>query len=139
MHETDRIVAPIAAALLELGRVAAKRGEAEKLHSVVAQIGAHAATWPPEVQQQWIALQAAAAGPDPRAAAVHIAFLRNSLMRLPEFRQSLALIQPAAGDQAAPFTHFLLLATPTFSPAPADTAISFQPAAVSNPGSPGLP
>ncbi len=124
------------AALLELGRVAAKRGEAETLHSVVARIGALSATWPPEVQQQWIALQAAAAGPDPRAAAVRIAFLRNSLMRLPDFRQSLAAIQPAAGNQATPFTHFLLLPTPTFSPAPADTAINFQPAAVSNPGSP---
>jgi Tfp pilus assembly protein PilF len=124
------------AALLELGRVAAKRGEAETLHSVVARIGALSATWPPEVQQQWIALQAAAAGPDPRAAAVRIAFLRNSLMRVPGFRQSLAVIQPAAGDQAAPFTHFLLLPTPAFSPAPADAAISFQPAAVSNPGSP---
>ena len=64
------------AALLELGRVAAKRGEAETLHSVVTRIGALSATWPPEVQQQWIALQAAAAGPDPRAAAVRIAVLR---------------------------------------------------------------
>src|ERR1700689_5276172 len=50
------------AALLELGRVAAKRGDAQTLHSVAARIGAHAATWPPEVQQQWIALQAAVAG-----------------------------------------------------------------------------
>ena len=103
---------------------AAKAGT---LHSVVARIGALAATWPPEVQQQWIALQAAVAGPDPRAAAVRIAFLRNSLMRVPEFRQSLGVIQPPAGNEAAPFTHFLLLPSPTFTPAPADTAIRFQP------------
>ena len=115
------------AALLELGRVAAKRGDAQTLHSVIAQIGAHAATWPPEVQPQWTALQAAAAGPDPRAAAVRIAFLRNSLMRVPDFRQSLSVIQPAAGNEAAPFTHFLLLPSPTFTPPPADTAIRFQP------------
>ena len=92
------------AALLELGRVAAKRGDAQTLRSVVAEIGAHAATWPPEVQPQWAALQSAAAGPDPRAAAVRIAFLRNSLMRTPDFRQSLSLIQPAAGNEATPFT-----------------------------------
>ena len=120
------------AALLELGRVAAKRGDTQTLHSVVAQISARAATWPPEVQPQWTALQTAAAGPDPRAAAVRIAFLRNSLMRLPDFRQSLGVIQPTAGNEATPFSHFLLLPSPTFAPAPADTAIHFQAAALSN-------
>ena len=53
------------AALLELGRVAAKRGDGQTLHSVIAQLAAHAASWPAEVQPQWAALQAAAAGPDP--------------------------------------------------------------------------
>ena len=120
------------AALLELGRVAAKRGDAQTLHSVAARIGAHAATWPPEVQQQWIALQAAVAGPDPRAAAVRIAFLRNSLMRVPEFRQSLSVLQPAAGNEAAPFTHFLLLPTPSFAPPPADTTINFRTTPITN-------
>jgi tetratricopeptide (TPR) repeat protein len=115
------------AALLELGRVAAKRGDGQTLHSVIAQLAAYAANWPAEVQPQWAALQAAAAGPDPRAAAVRIAFLRNSLMRMPDFRQSLSVIQPAAGNEAAPFTHFLLLPSPTFAPPPADTAIRFQP------------
>jgi tetratricopeptide (TPR) repeat protein len=120
------------AALLELGRAAAKRGDGQTLHSVVAQISQRAAGWPPEVQQQWSALQAAAAGPDPRAAAVRIAFLRNSLMRLPDFRQSLGVIQPTAGNEATPFTHFLLLPTPAFTPAPADTAIHFENAAITN-------
>src|ERR1700733_15050156 len=120
------------AALLELGRVAAKRGDAQTLHSVAGRIGAHAATWPPEVQQQWIALQAAVAGPDPRAAAVRIAFLRNSLMRVPQFRQSLSVLQPAAGNEAAPFTHFLLLPTPSFAPPPADTSINFHTTPITN-------
>ena len=118
------------AALLELGRVAAKRGDAQTLHTVVSRLSARAATWPPEVQQQWTALQAAAAGPDPRSAAVRIAFLRNSLMRVPDFRQSLNLIQPTAGNEATPFTRFLLLPSPTFAPAPADTAINFHAEAV---------
>jgi Tfp pilus assembly protein PilF len=116
--------------LLELGRVAAKRGDAHTLHSVMEQLGARAAEWPPQVQQQWVALQAATAGSDPRAAAVRIAFLRNSLMRLPGFRQSLGVVQPAAGNEATPFRHFLLLSTPTFAPAPADMAIRFSPAGV---------
>jgi cytochrome c-type biogenesis protein CcmH/NrfG len=114
------------AVLLELGRVAAKRGQAQTLHSVVTQLSARAQSWPPEVQTQWAALQAAAAAPDPRGAALRIAFLRNSLMRVPEFRQSLAVIQPAAGTEALPFSHFLLLPTPNFDPPPADVSINFQ-------------
>jgi thioredoxin-like negative regulator of GroEL len=115
-----------AAVLLELGRAAAKRGDGQTLQAVVAQIAARASGWPPEVQPQWIALQTAAAGPDPRAAAVRIAFLRNSLMRVPEFRQSLGVIQPTAGNEATPFRHFLRLPSPTFTPSPADTALRFQ-------------
>jgi Tfp pilus assembly protein PilF len=122
------------AVLLELGRVAAKRGDAATLHSVLAQITSHAATWPAEVQPQWTALESAAAGPDPRAAAVRIAFLRNSLMRLPDFRQSLSMIQPATGSEASPFTHFLLLPTPSFTPPPADTAITFRTEATTTEG-----
>jgi Tfp pilus assembly protein PilF len=126
------------AALLELGRVAAKRSDAQTLHSVLAHLNAHAATWPPEVQPQWTALQAAAAGPDPRSAAVRIAFLRNSLMRVPEFRQSLNLIQPTAGNEATPFTRFLLLPSPTFTPPAADTALNFQAVTIAGltPGKP---
>ncbi len=125
------------AVLLELGRAAAKRGDAQTLHSVVAQLSAHAANWPPEVQPQWTALQAAAAGPDARAAAVRVAFLRNSLMRVPEFRQSLAEIQPAAGGEAAPFTHFLVLPSPSSTPPAADTALRFPTTSVTNPGGAG--
>lgn len=114
------------AALLELARVAAKRGDAAILKDAVTQISAHAASWPPEVQQQLVELQTAAAGADPRAAALRTAFLRNSLMRVPEFRQSLNMLQPAAGDEAVPFAHFLRLPSPTFTPAPADLAMHFH-------------
>ena len=120
------------AALLELGRVAAKRGQSQVLHSVVEKLSTAAATWPVEVQQPWIALQTAAGAPDPRPAAVRVAFLRNSLMRLPAFRQSLGVIQPVAGNEAVPFSHFLLLPTPVFAPAAADRSIHFAPAAIAN-------
>ena len=121
------------AVLLELGRVAAKRGDAQTLHSVVQTISRVAPSWPAEVQPQWTALQAAAAGSDPRTAAVRIAFLRNSLMRLPDFRQSLGVIQPSAGNEAVPFNHFLRLPTPSFTPPPADMALRFQTGAVAAP------
>jgi Flp pilus assembly protein TadD len=106
------------AALLELSRVAAKRGDAATLKSAVAEISARSSAWPPEVQQQLATVQAAAAGTDLRAAATRTTFLRNVLMRVPEYRQSLSVIKAPAGEEAQPFTHFVRLESPVFKPAP---------------------
>ena len=119
------------AALLELSRIAAKRGDAATLKSAVAQISARSSPWPPEVKQQLATVQAAAAGTDLRAAGTRTVFLRNVLMRVPEYRQSLSVIKAPAGEEAQPFTHFVRLESPLFKPAPADMAIRFavQPVA----------
>jgi tetratricopeptide (TPR) repeat protein len=119
------------AALLELSRVAAKRGDAATLKSAVAQISARSSAWPPEVQQQLLLVQTAATGSDLRAAATRTTFLRNVLMRVPEYRQSLSMIKAPAGEEAQPFTHFLRLESPIFKPAPPDLGIRFltQPVA----------
>ena len=122
------------AALLELSRVAAKRGDGETLKSTVAQISARSSTWPPEVQQQLKAVQAAAAGTDLRAAATRTTFLRNVLMRVPEYRQSLSVIKAPAGEEAQPFTHFLRLEQPIFKPAPPDLALRFDPKPLADAG-----
>ncbi len=114
------------AALLELGRIAAKRFDGNTLKSAVAQIGAHSSTWPPEVQQQLATLQTAVASSDWHAAATRTVFLRNALMRVPEYRQNLAAIKSPPGEEAQPFTHFLKMETPSFSPAPADSALAFD-------------
>jgi Tfp pilus assembly protein PilF len=121
------------AALLELARVAAKRGDTATLKQTITSIQTASSAWPPEAQQQFAALESAANGPDPRTAALRTTFLRNVLMRQPNFRQDLAAIKPPPGDEAQPFTHFLRLQTPVFTPAPADTAISFVPQPVPNP------
>jgi tetratricopeptide (TPR) repeat protein len=114
------------AALLELCRVAAKRGDAVTLHSAVTRIAAQSAAWPQDAQQQLAQLQAASASGPPAAAAIRSIFLRNVLMQVPEFRASLAAIKPAPGDEAQPFTHLLRLATPPGQPAPPDTALHFE-------------
>ena len=118
------------AALLELGRIAAKRGDADTLRRTVDKITQRSAGWPAEVQQQLSALQTAAAGSDPQGAATRIVFLRNVLVRVPEYRSDLSSIKPPPGEEAQPFTHFLKMESPTFAAAPADMAISFpsQPA-----------
>ncbi len=121
------------AALLELGRVAAKRGEADTLKSVIAKLSARSQAWPPEVQQQLSMLQTAAGG-DLRAAATRTTFLRNVLVRVAEYRQSLAVIKASPGEDAQPFTHFLALSSPDFKPAAADMTTSFSPEPMENLG-----
>lgn len=115
------------ASLVELSRIAAKRGDSATLRSAVQRITAQSGAWPPEVKQELVALQAAASGSDPSSAALRSVFLHNVLMRVPEFRASLAVIHPAAGDEAQPFTGFLRLPTPASTPAPPDLAITFHP------------
>ncbi len=81
------------AALLELSRIAAKRGDDTTLKSAVADISARSAGWPPEVQHQLAAVQSATKGSDLRRAATQTTFLRNVMMRVPEYRQSLTAIK----------------------------------------------
>ena len=120
------------AILLELGRIAAKRGDAGTLHRVVSKLAEHSASWPPEVQQHMSALQTAASGSNVQAAATRIAFLRNVLVRVSEYRNHLSVIKPPPGEEAQPFTHFINMESPTFAAAPADTAISFSSDTVPN-------
>jgi Flp pilus assembly protein TadD len=127
------------AALLELSRIAAKRGDAATLKSAIAQISARSSAWPPEVLHQLAAVQSATTGADLRPAATQTTFLRNVMMRVPEYRQSLTAIKAPPGDEAEPFTHFLKIESPVFRPAPADTALSFNLQPLPDPGkaSPG--
>ena len=120
------------AVLLELGRIAAKRGDADTVRRVINKLSERGSSWPVEVQQQLSAAQTAATGPDVRQAATRITFLRNVLLRVSEYRNDLLIIKPPPGEEAQPFTHFLKIETPTFAPAPADTTISFSSESVPN-------
>lgn len=120
------------AALLELGRIAAKRGEKEQLQRTVEKVGERAGSWPPEVQEQMAALRTAVSSSDQQAIATRIAFLRNVMVRVPDYRRDLLAIKPPPGEEAQPFIHFLKIESPTFTPAPADTEISFSSEPIPN-------
>lgn len=120
------------AALLELSRIAAKRGDTATLRSAVARIAAQSAAWPPMVQQQLAELQSAAANA-PATAAIRSIFLRNVLMQVPSFRQSLAVIKAQPGEEAQPFLTFVRLLSPRSRPAAPDTAMRFVPEPLANP------
>jgi Tfp pilus assembly protein PilF len=114
------------AAHLELTRIAAKRGDAETAKRTVARIGQKAADWAPEINRQFDALRAAVNGPNVRAAASQVAFLRNVLVRLPDYRRSLAAIRNPTEETGEPFERFLKLASPQLETAAPDEALSFN-------------
>jgi Tfp pilus assembly protein PilF len=119
------------AALVELARIAAKRGDANELRDTINRINNESSSWPAEVKQQLTMVQTAAAGADPNAAATRIVFLRNVLVRVPQYRQDLSMLKPPPGEEATPFTHFVKLEMPNFTPATPDHSLTFVPEAVS--------
>ena len=120
------------AALLELSRIAAKRGDAATLQSAVGRIAAQSDSWPQDAKEQLATLKSAVAATPPAAAAVRSVFLRNVLMPLPEFRRNLAILKSPPGEEAEPFQHFLRLPSPAFSPAAPDTAMQFDLQPIAN-------
>src|SRR5215469_13632757 len=113
------------AALVELSRIAAKRGDENTLKSAVDRIKALSADWPPEAKQQLQQLESTMSSAGPRAAGTRTVFLKNVLMRVPEYRLSLSALKAPPGDEAQPFTHFLRMETPPIEPAAPDTSLSF--------------
>jgi Tfp pilus assembly protein PilF len=126
------------AAQLELLRTAAKSGDATTVKAALAKVTARSTNWPPEVKAQLSALQSAADGANVKPAATRTVFLRNTLMRVAEFRESLAVLKAPAGEEAEPFTHFLKMDTPDFSPAPADMSLAFDAKPLGAPGVKGV-
>jgi Tfp pilus assembly protein PilF len=120
-------------ALLELSRIAAKRGDAATLRTAVDRIATQSAPWPQDARDQLAQLQTVASSGPAAAAAIRSVFLRNVLMQLPAFRQQLAQIKPAPGDEVQPFTHLLRLESPPGRPAPPDTALHFENQPLANP------
>lgn len=113
-------------ALLELSRIAAKRGDTATLQSAVKRIAEQSSSWPQPAQQQLQELRSAAANA-PATAALRSIFLRNVLMRDPAFRQSLAVIRAQPGEEAQPFLTFVRLPAPRSRPAEPDTGMRFVP------------
>ena len=114
------------AVLLEVARLAAKTGDGAALASAVGKLAQASASWPAEVKEQMNALSDAAGGTNPRAAAVRVMYLRNSLARVPDYRKSLNEVKTPTTFVSDPFVRFLKLPVPPSEPAPADLALKFE-------------
>jgi len=110
---------------LELARLAAKRGDVAALRQTVARLAEKASSWPAEAQGQLAALQTAASAADSRLAARHVAVLRNVLVIVPAFRQSLAAVSTPREEAGEPILRFTRLPSPSPNPAPPDDALAF--------------
>ena len=126
------------AALVELSRISAKRGDAEILKSTIAKINERSSGWPAEVKDQVTALDNAGRSGDLRAAATRTTFLRNVLVLVPAYRIGLAAIKPPPGEEAVPLTGFLVLESPVFTTAAPDTAITFKTEPISEDADPAM-
>src|SRR6185295_15433776 len=99
-------------------RIAAKRGDSSRVMESVAALAQYADKWPAVAVEQYRALQSAVDGGNATDAGRAVQFLRNALVRLPAFRESLAEIKPATELIADPFRRFLRLPSPSAIPSP---------------------
>jgi Tfp pilus assembly protein PilF len=113
---------------LDVARLAAKRGAAELFNQMMSGFMQDSGTWPPEASEQLKAVQTAAASGNTRAAAPRVQFLRNVLIRLPEYRQSRLAVEDPPEILSEPFTRFITLESPSPKPAPPDESLTFDAA-----------
>src|SRR5262249_6467924 len=113
------------AARLDLARLQAKRNDAEGLRRTLAPLREASSRWPDEAKEQLAGVEAAASG-SPRAAATQVAFLKNVLLRTPEYRHALAAVSTPREEIGRPLETFLAIPNPKPQPAPADMAIAFE-------------
>jgi Tfp pilus assembly protein PilF len=113
--------------LLEVTRLAAKRGDSEAVRKAVGQLHDTGLVGggSDEADTQMSKLEQIAFGPDPRAAATQSAFLKNALARVPKYRQSLNDVKTPAEFVSDPFMKFIKLPSPSSEPAPPDNQLAF--------------
>ncbi len=122
------------AVLVERARLSAKRGDAGILRDSLRRMAGFAGSWPAESVEEYRAAEQAAGAGDFAAAARSIAFLRNTLARVPAFLEARRMVTPSAELIAEPLTAFLRLPAPVATPSPADGALTFAPASAAAAG-----
>lgn len=108
---------------LELARIAAKRGDADTLQKAIAPLTQPSSRWSKDAQQQLQAVRDSIA--NPRAAATRVAFLKNYLVRDPEYRRAMSELTTPLEAVGEPLERFLVLKNPDPQPAARDEGMTF--------------
>ncbi|HSD26961.1 MAG TPA: FG-GAP-like repeat-containing protein, partial [Vicinamibacteria bacterium] len=116
---------------LELARLSAKRGDGAALQKALAPLAEASQAWPEPAKEQLAALQNAAGSP--RGAAPLVAFLKNVLVREPEYRRAVAAVSTPRDEVGEPLLRFVNLDNPEPQPAPPDVALAFAVEALPGP------
>ncbi|HXD74020.1 MAG TPA: CRTAC1 family protein, partial [Vicinamibacterales bacterium] len=124
------------AVTLERARLAAKRGDAAALDDCLRLLDAQASGFTEPAAQQFSGLKTAAAAKNYAEAARYVAFLRNVLVRVPVFRESLAAVRTPTELIADPFETFIALPSPSSNPSPVDDGLTFTRAEPVSPNRP---
>lgn len=120
------------AVLVDRARLAARLGDVAMLDATVRLLTERSAGWPPAAVEQLAGLRAAVG--DHQAAGRAIAFLRNVLARVPDYREGLAAVRVPDELLAEPFDRFLAAASPSPRPDPPDRTLAFSSEALATPG-----
>ena len=113
------------AARLEYARLAAKRGDAPALSSALEALDQAARSWPADAQARLDAVRQAAAAA-PANAATPVIFLKNVLIRSPQYRAAHAALTTPASEMGEPLVQLVTLENPAPDPAPPDEALKFS-------------
>jgi hypothetical protein len=112
-------------ARVEYVRIASKRNDGPAVQKGVAALEGAASAWPADIQDRFRAMQQAAVA-NPRAVGPTIAFLKNVLMRLPDYRRWLAVLSTPREEVGEPMERFAVLPNPEPQPAAWDEALAFD-------------
>ena len=127
--EAQRVYAALAArtgnlaAQLESARLAARRGDAAALRTAVDALARSAGAWPEDARERFETLRAASQGP-PNAAATPVIFLKNTLLRGPEYRAAFAAVSTPNSEVGEPLQRFVVLRNPAPQPAAPDDQLT---------------
>ena len=130
-RESQRLLEALAArsgnlaAKLELARLAAKRGDTQVLTKALDSLAQDAASWPVDAQDRFKTARQAAQG-GATSAATPIIFLKNVLIREPEYRSAIAEVSTPRSEVGEPLLRFVSLPNPAPRPAPPDEALVFS-------------
>ncbi len=112
------------AAQIEFARLAAKRSDGASLGKALDALERNAPSWPPDAIERLKTVRQAAQG-NAAAATTPVVFLKNILIREPEYRAALAAVSTPRSEVGEPLVRLIALANPDPRPAPADEQLTF--------------
>jgi Tfp pilus assembly protein PilF len=112
--------------LLDLARLAGKRGDAAVIKELTERLAAGSEGWPASVKEQLAAVQSAIKSGNVRGATSTLLVLRNVLMQVAKYRVDIAQLKAPVGEVGEPIVRLIKLQNPPLAIASADNTLAFS-------------